>query len=281
MIIGRNDKNMRTDIFPLDYFTSIFTPKKAFRKRHILSWPKIIIVLVFLNALLTIPVTLFFANDDTTTVDQFYPEAFELIDDEVADTLRTIPVNNGFLDIEESSIQNKNQGIVVFGSETDTEENVVLTFEEDHFSMEEHSQPLLSVNYTTDLSFGEFTVDEVRTELNRQWRVNNQVYIVASFTFIVSAIMFVMLSSLVFGSAVFLYLTKKSQLTSISTYKESVAIILNGIALSTLAALLFGLIRFNIIWMLTIQTMGLVIMLVLMYFKTQFNDSEDKTDAQE
>ncbi|MEC6748327.1 DUF1189 family protein [Marinilactibacillus sp. XAAS-LB27] len=274
---------MRTDSFPLNYFTNIFTPKRAFFNRHAIGWPTIVIVLIFLNALITIPVSLNFAQTDTIGVEQFYPEAFNLIDGEAAEGLSKIPVEEGRLLVEQSTLQTKTDGLVLIDQSDNPliDSDVAVAFGPTEFTIREHAQPELKVRYTKDFSVESASVEEVKTELNRQWRVNNRVYIVAALTFLISFMTFTMLVVLTLGSALFLYFTKKSHLTSITTYKESVAIILYGLGLPTILALLYGLIQFDIIWMMTIQTTGLLIMLVLIYFKTQFNDKKDQSRVQE
>lgn len=274
---------MRTDSFPLNYFANIFTPKRAFFNRKALGWPTIVIVLIFLNALITIPVSLNFAQTDAIGVETFYPEAFGLIDDEVAETLAERPIENGTLAIDQSTVQTKAGGVVVINQTAAplVDSDVAIVFEPTLFTIREQGQPELTVNYTKDFTLEGASVEEIKKEMNRQWRINNRVYIVVALTFLISCMTLVMLVVLTLGSAVFLYLTKKSHLTSITTYKESVAIILYGLGLPTVLALLYGLIQFDIIWMMTIQTTGLLIMLVLIYFKTQFNDEKDQTRVQE
>ena len=61
---------------------------------------------------------------------------------------------------------------------------------------------------------------------------------------------------------------------SITTYKETVNLVINLLSLPTILATLFGLIHFDIVLMVTIQTLGLLIMLVVVYAKTQFNDKK-------
>lgn len=270
---------MRTDSFPLNYFANIYTPRKAFKSRLAIGWPTIILVIIFLNALITIPVSLHFAQTDTINVEQFYPDSFGMIDQETIEHIATIPIIDGEMAIEETVVQDKSGGVVIFdnGSQPLVEDqDTVITFGENGFKIQENAQPELNVGYTSNFDLAGASVSEVKAELNRQWRINNRVYIVGAMTFLISFMTLSMLIVLVLGSAVFLYLTKKSHLTSITTYKESVALILYGLGLPTILALLYGLIQFDIIWMMTIQTMGLVLMLVFMYFKTQFNDEKNK-----
>jgi maltodextrin utilization protein YvdJ len=270
--------------FPINYFMSIWHPVPAFKNRKLFSWPKLILIMVFLNALLTIPVTLSYARNDSITIRDFYPRTFQLVDQEVVQQLSQYEVENGILTIEDPVVQRSENGVVAFGEEDDFQDELqgqqtILIFEEERFVIEEIDQPRVEVNYTVDFVESPNTPEELQEQMDTQWRVQNQVYIVATFTAMVSFMMFVMLITLVFGSAVFLYLTKKGHLTSITTYKESIGVILNCMGASTILGMLYGLIHFNVVWMMTIQMIGLFIMIVLIYFKTQFRDKEIQIES--
>ncbi|SEO21453.1 Maltodextrin utilization protein YvdJ [Amphibacillus marinus] len=263
--------------FPFNYFINIVTPTRAFLNRRAIGWPTIVILLVFLNALITIPVSLHFAKSDEIGIEQFYPKSFKMIDAETHAYLSDIANEDGVIQTESAVLLKKEEGVVSIGEpneEVVEDHRVTVIFKADEFIIKEDSLPELSVFYTTDFSPDQTTPAELRSELNRQWRINNQVYIVAIMTFLISSMTFIMLVFLVMGSALFLYVTKKSQLTSITSYKESVAIILYGLGIPTFVAFIFGLVQFDIIWMMTIQTIGLAIMIVMMYFKTKFSDRE-------
>ena len=101
----------------------------------------------------------------------------------------------------------------------------------------------------------------------------NKIFIVMIFSVMISAFLFVIVLFLTLGSAFFLYLTKKSSLSSIKTFKESVNLILNLLTLPTIIAMIFSLFHFDITLMLSIQTLGLVLMLIMVYYKTKLNDN--------
>lgn len=73
--------NLKIDIFPINYFKSVGTPTRAFKNRHKLNWFQLIIVLFFLNGLMTIPVTLNYTKLNFIPLEEFYPNAIQIIDE--------------------------------------------------------------------------------------------------------------------------------------------------------------------------------------------------------
>lgn len=65
-------------------------------------------------------------------------------------------------------------------------------------------------------------------------------------------------------------------MSSIITYRESVNLVLNLIAIPTILAMIFGFFRFNLITMFGIQVIALIAMLVYLFKQTQFIDEEDR-----
>lgn len=137
----------------------------------------------------------------------------------------------------------------------------------------EEGLPTATVLFTRDVSFGEMeTKEEIVEEISRQWFNQNRVLIVLIFSFLISTFLLFMLLFLVFGSSFLLYLTKKGSLTTIKTYKESVNLILNSLAVPTFLAMLFGLFYFELYIMVTIQSLGMAAYLFWIWYKVQFND---------
>lgn len=271
---------MKTEIFPINYFKSIWTPIKTFVNRYKLSWPNMVVVLIFLNALMTIPVTINFAQMDSFPLEDLYPNAANILENEELPELTTATYQNGGMQVSDSTIHENDYGLVASGlnrektEEIANAENAVL-FEEDQFKIIEAGAPTTVVPYTENFSLAQAdNHEDIIDVLSEQWFVQNQVFVVAFFTLIISVMQLVMLVLTVFGSALFLYFTKNSPITSITTYKESVNLLINAISLPTIIAMLFGLISFNVITMQMIQVIGLLAMLLVIYFKIQFNDDK-------
>lgn len=270
---------LKTDVFPLNYVKNIWSPLKAFKNRFVLTWPMMIVVIIFLNALMVVPVTLNYAEMESFPLEEYYPiAASQLVDDHVLDEIQTVVVNEGQLSIPEPFQVENAYGEVVGGLSLDEIENHIsspnfIAFQENQLIIAEEGLPTATVLYTRDVSFGEMeTKEEIVEEISRQWFNQNRVLIVLIFSFLISTFLLFMLLFLVFGSSFLLYLTKKGSLTTIKTYKESVNLILNSLAVPTFLAMLFGLFYFELYIMVTIQSLGMAAYLFWIWYKVQFND---------
>lgn len=271
---------MKTEIFPINYFKSIWSPIQGFKNRHQLNWFTIIIIIIFINGLMTIPTTINFLEMDTFSLDYFYPNAIKTVDDNVIDELSEIQSKNGELIFNDSFVYENETGVIAGGMQDEERDRILnketfVLLEEHQFIIKEEKKPEASVFYTKDFTLENVSSKkDLRNQLSQQWFMQNKVLIVLIFTLIISIIQFTMLSFIILGSSFFLYLTKNSEVTSITTFKESVNLMLNLIGLPTVISMIYGLISFDITWMFMIQTTGLIIMLMIVYGKTKFNDKE-------
>ncbi len=67
-------------------------------------------------------------------------------------------------------------------------------------------------------------------------------------------------------------MTRKSQLSSIHTFKESANLMLNVMGIGSMVAAVVGFIHFDFILMLSVQTMITVLLLLWVFAKTKFKD---------
>lgn len=270
---------MKTNIFPINYFKSVWSPIRAFKNRHQLNGFQLIIVLIFLNGLMTIPVTMNYTKIDSVSLDSFYPNVIKIIDEQNIRHLRELDDQEGEIKFDKPFIVENDYGIMAGGlsleekKELQKEKHYIL-FEQNQFTMKDNNRPEATILYTKDFSLHGLTqAEEVMNEVQRQWFHQNRVLIVLVFSFMISIFLFIMNIAIVLGSSLFLYLTKRSSVTSIKTYKESVNLILNLLTLPTIVAMLFSLLHFDIALMLSIQTLGLILMLLIVFYKTRFNDN--------
>lgn len=270
---------LKIEMFPINYFKSIWSPIRAFKNRFQLNWVTLSIVIIFINSLMIIPTTINFTKMEAISLDYFYPKVVEIIDESMVDELTSIGSTNGKLSFEDSFIFKNNKGVLAGGISAEEEKKILkeetfLLMEESQFVIKEENKPTSTIFYTKDFTLEDAqTKEDVINEFSRQWFVQNKVLIVLIFTLIISFIQLIMLVMIIFGSAFFLYLTKKSRITSISTFKEAINLIVNLAGLPTIIATIYGLINYDVAWMSMIQTTGLVIMLLIVYGKTGFNDN--------
>lgn len=276
---------MQNATFPINYFKSILTPVRMFRGRKQLTWPKIIFVILFLNGLMMVPITLNYTRTADFTLEPTFPTVFDMIDNEVVQQVNEIDVENGVADIPAPFLLERENGVVAGGvSEDVLNEEHLLLFEENQIVLKEGDLPLSEIPYTEDFSFDAIeTPEDLRAAISMQWYYANQTYIVATYSFMIAAILLVMNVFLIFGAAFFIFLASRSGYFEIDSYRESVNLILNAIGLPVMASMLFGLWIPDITTMMSIQTFGLVIIIVMLYFKTRFQegfiDREEKRAA--
>lgn len=266
-------------IFPVNYFKSIWTPSKIWTNRRDLKWWQMLLVLLFLNGLMIIPVTLNYANMTNFPVTDYYPESMALVDDQVATKMDQVTFSNGEMLINTPSVSEGSQGTVAFGLSNDQAKEIAnngetaIIFQENQYILIEPNAPTATVLYTKDFDLTGLDQQGIQEVLSQQWLDQNRILVVLLFSMVISLILLAMSSFLVAIAALMFYLTKGSPVTSIETFKESVNLILNAISLPTFLALVYGLYNFDVSLMASVQTVGLVAMLLLVMWKTRFQDN--------
>lgn len=246
--------------------------------RQQLSWPKIILVILFLNGLLVIPVSIHYARSESFTLEPTFPAVFSMVDDEVVAALDTLRTEEGQTTFSEPFHLRKGSGVVAGGlakeeAEQVLQEETALLFEEGRLIMKEGELPLTEVPYTSDVRWERLdSPEQVRAELNRQWFIANRVYIVATYSMLIAVMLLAMNVFLVLGAAFFLYVAGRSGAMDIDSFKESVNLILNGMGLAAVVASLVGLLVPDITFIMSTLTFGLIVMIVSIYYKTRFSD---------
>ena len=269
---------MQNKSFPINYFNSVLTPVKNFIGRKQLSWPKLLFVILFLNGIMMIPIVINFTQTEAIQLKSTFPAIYDLIDEDVVDSLNQTTSEKGQVTFTEPFILEKEVGIVLGGvDEQEIEEALEMTnalvFAEDRFYLKEGDLPVSEITYTADVQLnGWQTVDDLQAEINLQWFQYNRVFIVATYSFMITGMLLMMNLLLVFGAAFFIRLAGRSAMIEINTYKESVNLILNAMGIPVLLAFLLGLVMPDISMIMSVQTFGLVVMLVLIYFRTQFSE---------
>ena len=269
---------MKTDVFPLTYFKNIWTPRMIFKKRHELNWFQLILVLFFLTSILMVPVSLNFLKMETYPIEESYPETLALIDESVVAAFQAAISEDGALVTDPGSQVVKEKGVMsITNSDSVIKENLkaenALIFSDNDLYLKNKGVPVSNVRYTKDFNPSQLnSVKDMKEAVSRQWFFQNRVYVIGSLLLLVFSILFVSTILIVLGSAVFLYLTKKNSFSSIKTYKESVNLILNALGIPTLLALISSFIQFDIVVMLTIQSIGLALMILMVFYTTRFND---------
>lgn len=271
---------MKTDVFPLNYFKNIWTPKQIVQQKHSFNWFQLIVVLLFLNGLMIIPVSLNYAKMETFSVQNTFPETFQMIDQTVVDTMKEAAFTSGEMNLEEPFRIQTDNGVVA-GSLTEQEaaqilqeDGSVLLFLENELQLREKGQSVSIVPYTKDFDLtAATTVREFQDAISQQWFIKNQTFVIAAFSSILFALLLTELSLLIFVAAFFLYIASKNKQTgNRKLYKESVATVLYAAGVPSIAAMAVGLFEFNVITMVTIQSVGLIGYIWFIYYHNRINE---------
>lgn len=273
-----------TQHFPLNYFSNMLTPRKIFAGRRQLNWLQRLLILLFLNALLVIPITMFYTNGlDKMPADTFLADT-SLLTDSAAEQVSALQIKEGVLQEADQQIFAENSSGVLGKALGDkTPGTTVISFNEKNWTIKSVVEGK-TVNYT--MAYTEkFKPEKVNdhasltTFIEQQFYASNRPTIILSYSLTLGVMVLVMTLLVVAGGAFFLSLTKKSRFSSITSYGESFTLMLLCFGLPSLAALIVGLLHFDFTIMLSIQTFGGVLLLLAVYATTKFKDEERTHDA--
>lgn len=263
--------------FPIRYFSIISSPTKIFKKRQTFTWWMLALIFLFLTSLLMVPVSLHFVtNQVVIPLTEVIPNTEPLLNDQVAVGLQEVGGKSTTL----TELAQTEAGIVGTNLDEETINNypVVISFNEDNWFVKDTSagkDVSLTMDYIPEYDF--FTASSgqaLQTLVNKSFFETNYVPLVTSNMFNIWLILFLMTGILVIGASFFLWLTRKSQFSTIHDFKESVTISLLALSLGSVLAMVYGIVSFNIVTMLTIQSIAFLLILLLIYVKTHFVDEE-------
>lgn len=283
LIKGVNE--MKKKPFLMEYFGSIVTPSNIFNGRNYLSWPKILFIFIFSISCFILPITIQMAKMTSFPIEYLSPNMASLPDDAFVEVLSQYHLEEGILTGDKvgySEVDGDNLLAVDF------EDIYTVTGDNQKYQVEGFSNAILfteneliitestgygfriDYRYADDSDFSISSKEDLLQYISHIWYTQNKVYI---FPMMILAIVLVVatLSILqLFGMACILWLTKKSNITRINSYKESVNVVLNAAGIPTILAVLYGFMQFNIMIMFLIQSFGAVIFITLTFFKTKF-----------
>lgn len=265
---------MKKAPFPFSYFVNTITPSRVFYGRKALSKIQILVVFIFLTGIMLIPVTINTARSTTFQLPEIMPKMFQQLDTETLAAFKKVDFNEGRLKTESSGWVNQKEtvGFLLTDAEFETLKSGI-NFGETSMELKDQSGYNFEVQYTKDFNPSQFTtVTELKQGISGQWLIQNRAFV--AFTFIAMSGSLILVSHviLVFGGAFFVWLTRKNHFSSINSYQESLNLILNGLGLSSFFGMVFGLIQFDMSLVLSIQSFGLVLMLLGVFVTTRFND---------
>ena len=103
---------MNSDKFPVNYIKSTFPPLKAFQNRQLLSWPQMVFVFLAMTFAMLLPVYNHYQNVEVFSIEDFYPNVVEMIDDQTLEEFESIDLNQGTLTLSSPFTFEYDQGII-------------------------------------------------------------------------------------------------------------------------------------------------------------------------
>lgn len=270
--------------FPFNYFASLAGPKRLFAGRKELSWPKFFLVLVFLVSFMTIPITLYYANQVTAIPSQQFLAVNQMMDQAGVEKFSHLRVVNGELKGKEAIIFENQELIVgVDLPKSVQQKGTFINFEKTqwHIQQQDNGQTRsYTMNYGPSFTPAmSQTPQEFEQFLEEQFYLSNRPVIILSYSLSLGFILLVMTIMILFGASLFLWMTRKSRFSSIQTFKESANLMLNVLGVGSILAAVVGFVHFDLILMLGIQSTVAVLLLLWIFAKTGFKDERQVAEA--
>ncbi|HFI0292898.1 TPA: DUF1189 family protein [Streptococcus suis] len=262
--------------YPFSYFTSIFSPKKMFANRqHLTLWQRIFTTL-FLISLLVIPASLQPLELTTYPMENFVEGIYAPLTDEiVADMTQYAQLENGQFSYTGTTSYDQ----VTFGDQVSDSKDFSYQFGQEKLTIRKGNDILAELPYDNFSAASFDSKDSLTASISQAWFEANRLMISLSITLVSAIILASNLLFILLGSSLFLYLTKKSRLFHINSFKEAYNLSLNCLGLPTLLACLIGILGQPVTTVLTIQNILFVLVLIWVFFKTKFRDPNSEKEA--
>lgn len=264
--------------FPLNYFSALIGPKRLFSGRKQLSWLHFSLIFLFLVSLMVVPVTLFYANQVRTIPMAQFLTVESLIDQPGVDRFSQLEVVNGELRSAPMVINRTDELLIGIdlSKAQQSQRNAFINFEKNNWTIQQKESGTTrtyQMNYSSSFDPTSVTSpQEFQLFLEQAFYDSNRPTIIFSYSLSFGIILFIMTALILFGAAFFLWMTRKSRFSSIHTFKESANLMLNVIGGGAIISAVIGLIHFDFVLMLGIQSTVAVLLLLWIFAKTGFKD---------
>ena len=254
--------------YPFNYFASIFNFRSSFANRKKLSWFQMIFTSFFLISITLLPVALQNAQLKT------YP----LSTDVMKDIQEHVVIKDQELTYTGTNpVHKTSKGQVILGQEAKASEGKELTlhFDRKQLIISKENKELATVSYQAinqeSLRDKKSFTQAISSDWFRDNRLPVSLFLVI-FSGFLSTVNYLIL---ILGASFFLYLTRKSRLFSLQTFKECFNCILNCLGLPILLSVFISLL-FHQVFTTTImiQNVLFVLYLAMVFYKTHFRDPD-------
>lgn len=268
--------------FPSNYFLSFIQPAKVYQWRKQYSWPKLILLVVFTITFTFVPISFIFLNMNSFNLNMFIPTTMSLVTDETVQALESCRFDEARFSCPSTEIVtekgvfaiNPTTRYTITGEENDTQvaeaKNAILFFEDRLVLTDENGVGFI-VQYPLAVEkLAATSVEEVKTGIGELWYSQYRPVAVPILISAVMVMLFTTIGAYLGFIALILYLMKFSRMVEIDSYKEALAMVVTAIGLPTLLGVGIAFFTQDIAVLLTVQSFGMIVVLLLAYFMTRF-----------
>lgn len=223
------------------------------------------------------PITLRTAKLNMISLDVFVPKILDIITEETVLPLRQATVQENTLkgesfqqdyvagwQVEQEKYLEKVEKGIYFD-----DIGFYIKVKDDVVFQVPYSQPILNKTLTDAQS--------VRDFISKQWFIANRSYAIGYILLSTAVLIATNVLLMTLGAAFFLWLTRKSTLFTIRTYKECLNMILNTLGIPTLLTTLALFMGIDIPLALQIHGFATVLIIVIVFYVTHYNDEYMKS----
>lgn len=270
---------MKSNHFPVSYIANCFTIKRMFIGRRSLSWWQLIFVMIFLMLVMMNPVALNAKSLPFMNLADVTPTLIKDLEDNPGNlkAIQQLEIKDNQLVTNQVGVTAPQVGVKLSDQEQE-KLGTGLLFNQKQLILKDDNGLSFTLVYPDDIILSELTdTKQLIEQLNTIWNQQTTSYRILATVSLIGLLLVVSTLILILGSSFFIWLTRKNQFSTIRTFKESLNIVVNALFIPTVVAVLSGFILYDLTLMLTIQALGLAVVVMLIFIKTKFNDGMAKT----
>lgn len=261
--------------FPINFFSSLFSVNKMFVNRDKYNWAQLLLIFIFVNSLLLIPLSLSVTQRGSELVDELIPQEF-VLQESTVEAINALSFEDFQLVTDHSEVIEENPELIVGTNLTEETINhrMGLNFQKDILDvilLRDGETYAIQLVYSDNL-IGNLKQEDILTGIKEEVFRQNAGAISLSSILNLGFIILMMNVLLLAGVAVVFFLTKKA--SAIKNFKESVTIALSLMTGGTIIATLASIITKDIFVLFGIQSLWMVGLTIFMYVSTRFKETE-------
>lgn len=266
----------------ISYFLHFTLPfsRAMFASRAQFTWWQNLLIIVFLNALIMIPVTLHYANMTTYPLERIVTKSLSPITDKTYHALTQGKVEENTFQGQSLIRRDGELVLAVLPTKVDLEKlasestrQIIVTKKEWRFVTPEGKELRAHVRGQQQSLADLTTVKAVKDFVNQQWYDSNKASVLG-FLLLTFVLMVYVGTLIVIGlGGFFLTLTKRSRLFMIRNFSEGLGLMVNCLAWPSLLAIALSFFIQDPVLIMNCQVFGTLLMLTWVFYKTQFRDS--------